>query len=102
MKRIAKGYYAAAGLLILWAAADFYHYAAVGRDLLLTYDGVGAVQRLVWDVRFQGGGQAAAGGAGPARWLAAAGTGRKAAPLPHGRLPPPGGRHFGRLLRHNA
>ena len=54
MKRIAKGYYAAAGLLILWAATDLYHYAAVGRDLLLAYDGVGAVQRLVWDVRFQG------------------------------------------------
>ena len=54
MKRISKGFYIAAGLLLLWAAADFYHYFSIGRELLLLYDGMGAVQRLVRDVRLHG------------------------------------------------
>lgn len=54
MKRIAKGYYIAAVLLLLWAAADVYHYVTIGRELVSYYDGSGILQQLVHHSLFQG------------------------------------------------
>lgn len=53
MKRIAKGYCIAAGLLLLWAAADLSHYAANGGDLISYYDGAGVLLQLVHHSLFQ-------------------------------------------------
>jgi len=49
VKKISKGYYIAAALLVLWAAVDLYHYAAIGRGLIEYYDGSGVIRRLVGD-----------------------------------------------------
>ena len=62
MKKIAKGYWIAAGLLLCWAAADLYHYAAIGRDLIAEYNGSAAIRRLVYGSLLQGGGKALLGG----------------------------------------
>ena len=62
MKRVAKGYYIAAVLLLLWAAADVYHYAAIGRELVSYYDGSGVLQQLVHHSLFQGAVKALLGG----------------------------------------
>ena len=44
MKNITKGYWIAAGLLLCWAAADLYHYAAIGRDMIAEYNGSAAIR----------------------------------------------------------
>lgn len=54
MKRISKGAYFAAGLLLLWAAADLYHYAVIGNRLLSSYGETAILRRLVGDSLFQG------------------------------------------------
>lgn len=62
MKRIAKRYYIAAVLLLLWAAADVYHYVTIGRELVPYYDGSGILQQLVHHSLFQGAVKALLGG----------------------------------------
>ena len=54
MKRISKGYWIAAALLLLWAALDVYHYLVIGRALLSYYDEAGIIQRLTANSIFQG------------------------------------------------
>ena len=34
MKRISKGYWIAAAILLFWAVWDFYHYFAIGRNII--------------------------------------------------------------------
>lgn len=47
MKRISKGYWIAAAILLFWAVWDFYHYFAIGRNIISYYDEAGIIQRLV-------------------------------------------------------
>lgn len=54
MKKISRGYWIAAGALILWAAVDIYHYAAVGRSLLTYYGGAGLIAQLLHNSLLQG------------------------------------------------
>lgn len=54
MKRIGKGYYIAAVLLLLWAAADVCHYVTIGRELISYYDGSDIIQQLVHNTLFHG------------------------------------------------
>lgn len=54
MKRISKGYWVAAALLLLWAMWDFYHYFVIGHDLISYYDNAAIIHRLVANKLFQG------------------------------------------------
>lgn len=54
MKRISKGYWLACALLLLWAAADVYHYATAGRDMISYYESAGMLWRLVHHRALQG------------------------------------------------
>ena len=54
MKRISKGYWIAAALLLLWAMLDFYHYLVIGHDLISYYDNAAIIYRLVANTLFQG------------------------------------------------
>lgn len=47
MKKISKGYYIAAALLVIWAIADLYHYAVIGSGLIDYYNGAGIIRQLV-------------------------------------------------------
>lgn len=47
MKKISKGYYIVAALLVIWAIVDLYHFAVIGSDLLESYNGTGIIRRLV-------------------------------------------------------
>lgn len=54
MKKISKGYYIAAALLVICAVVDFYHYATIGQDLVVYYSGENIIRELVQDQLFQG------------------------------------------------
>lgn len=54
MKRISKGYWIAAALLLLWATFDFYHYLVIGRNIISYYDEAGIIRRLIANSIFQG------------------------------------------------
>ena len=54
MKKISKGYCMAAALLFLWAAADGYHYAAIGRNVVSYYTGESIVWQLAHHSLVQG------------------------------------------------
>lgn len=54
MKKISKRYYLAAGILFFWAAWDFYHYAAAGRELVTYYADESIIQQLIYNSLFQG------------------------------------------------
>ena len=47
MKKISKGYYIVAALLVIWAIVDLYHYAVIGSDLLEYYNEASIIRRLV-------------------------------------------------------
>ena len=47
MPKTAKKLLLLAALLLAWGLWDLYRYAAVGRELLQLYAGVGSVERLV-------------------------------------------------------
>ena len=47
MKKIGIGYGIAAALLIIWAGADLYHYAVIGKGILDSYEGIGILHGLV-------------------------------------------------------
>ena len=53
MKKIPKGYYIVSALLILWAVVDFFHYAAIGKDLISYYNGESVIEQLVHNTLFQ-------------------------------------------------
>jgi len=54
VKKISQGYYIVFALLMIGAAVDFYHYAAIGTGLIRHYTGVYAVRQLVQNTLFQG------------------------------------------------
>ncbi len=54
MKQISKGYYIAAGALLIWAGMDFFHYFVIGQDLLSHYEGEAVMVQLVRNSLFQG------------------------------------------------
>lgn len=54
MKKISKGYYIIAALLLVWAAVDFYDYAVIGKDLVSYYSGASVIVKLVNGVLFKG------------------------------------------------
>lgn len=54
MKKISKGYYIAAALLVIRAIVDFYRYAAIGKDLVAYYSGENIILELVKNQLFQG------------------------------------------------
>lgn len=54
MKKISKGYYIAAALLVIWAVMDFYHYVTIGKDLVVYYSGENIILKLVKNQLFQG------------------------------------------------
>lgn len=54
MKKISKWYYIAAALFVIWAVVDFYHYATIGKDLVVYYSGENVILELVQDKLFQG------------------------------------------------
>ena len=54
MKRISKGYWIAAAWLLFWAVWDFYHYFAIGRNLISYYDEAGIIQQLIANSILQG------------------------------------------------
>lgn len=49
MKKISKGYYVLAVLLIIWGFDDFYNYATIGKDLLDFYSEGSTVHRMLSD-----------------------------------------------------
>ncbi len=54
MKKIAKGYWITAVLLLLWAAWDVYRYITIDRDLISYYDETNIIQQLVHNSLTQG------------------------------------------------
>lgn len=54
MKKISKWYYITAALFVIWAVVDFYHYATIGKDLVVYYSGENVILELVQDKLFQG------------------------------------------------
>ena len=54
MKKISKGYYIAAALLVIWAVVDFYHYATIGKELVAYYSGENIILELVKNQLFRG------------------------------------------------
>ena len=54
MKKISKGYYIIAVLLLVWAAINFYDYAVIGKDLVSYYSGENIILKLVNNVLIEG------------------------------------------------
>ena len=54
MKKISKGYYIAAALLVIWAMVDLYHYFTVGPKMLPRYPDSPGVWPIVHDNILQG------------------------------------------------
>ena len=54
MRKISRGYYIAAAVLLVLSAVNFYHYAAIGRELVSYYEGAGIIRGLVQNSLFWG------------------------------------------------
>ena len=54
MRKISRGYYIAAAVLLVLSAVNFYHYAAIGRELVSYYEGAGIIRGLIQNSLFWG------------------------------------------------